>query len=358
MKSKGKDITPQLTIPAFEEFCRIINAIFTHVNDKNSGEVASYIPQLALVNPNFFGMSLCTIDGQRYNLGDYAEPFCLQSVSKVINYCLTLEEHGEKTVHSYIGREPSGRGFNELQLNFDGLPHNPMINAGAIMCCSLIRQHEAIAERFEYIRKTWERLSAGHRPGFNDAVYLSERETANRNFALAYFMNEKKKFPPGTNLNTILDLYFSCCSIEMTCESLAVVAATLAHGGVCPITGDQILQAPHVKDCLSLMQSCGMYDFSGEFAFTVGLPAKSGVSGVLLVVVPGIMGIALFSPRVDPLGNSVKGVEFCKELVDIFNFHPYDSIVKDALKIDPRKKISENKAAMKRLMEKEGYHHP
>lgn len=346
-----------LTIPAFEEFSSIVISIFNYIKQKEAGAVASYIPQLAFVNPHYFGMSLCTLDGQHLDLGDYQTPFCLQSVSKAINYCLALEEYGEAYVHRFIGREPSGRGFNELQLNFDGLPHNPMINAGAIMCCALIMQNKGMSESFEYINKTWEKLSGGHHPGFNEAVYLSERETADRNFALAYFMNEKKKFPKDTNLQKILDLYFSCCSIEMTCESLSIVAATLANGGICPITQEKILSPSNVKNCLSLMQSCGMYDFSGEFSFTVGLPAKSGVSGVLLVVIPGVMGIALFSPKVDSLGNSVRGVEFCKELGEIFNFHPFDSIVKESLKIDPRRKISEN--ALKNLelfLREDSYH--
>lgn len=322
-------------IPEFEEFSKIINQIFEYVSQEKNGHVATYIPQLALMDPELFGCSIMTIDNEILNLGDYQAPFSVQSVSKPINYCIALEEHGESYVHRFVGREPSGRGFNELQLNYDGLPHNPMINAGAIMCCSLIQNKAPLATRFEFIQNTWEKLSGGHQVGFNNAVFFSEKATANRNFALAYFMNEKQKFPPNTDLNTLLDLYFSCCCIEMTCESLAAVAATLANGGVCPVTQERIFQAENVKNCLSLMHSCGLYDFSGEFAFMVGLPAKSGVSGALMVVIPGKMGIALFSPRVDTLGNSVRGVEFCNQLVNVFNFHPYDCIIKPSLKVDP-----------------------
>lgn len=322
-------------IPEFAEFSKIISRIFKYVSQEKSGHVATYIPQLSVVNPDFFGCSLVTVDGLKLNLGDYQEPFSIQSVSKPINYCIALEEHGESYVHSFIGREPSGRGFNELQLNYDGLPHNPMINAGAIMCCALIKQKEHLSDKFDFIKSTWERLCGNHHLSYNNAVYLSEKETANRNFALAYFMNEKKKFPEGTELMPLLDLYFSCCCIEMTCESLSIVAATLANGGICPLTQERIFNAENVKNCLSLMHSCGMYDFSGEFAFMVGLPAKSGVSGILMVIIPGKMGFALFSPRVDSMGNSIRGVEFCNQLVNIFNFHPYDCIIKPSVKLDP-----------------------
>lgn len=322
-------------IPEFNDFSKIITRIFNYVADETSGHVATYIPQLSVVNPDLYGCSLLTVDGNSLHLGNYQELFSIQSISKPINYLITLEEHGESYVHQFVGREPSGRGFNELQLNYDGLPHNPMINAGAIMCCSLIKQKLSLSNRFDHIKMIWEKLSGGKHISFDNAVYLSEKETGNRNYALAYFMNEKKKFPPGTDLMSILELYFGCCCIEMNCESLAVVAATLANGGVCPLTKERIFSAENVKNCLSLMHSCGMYDFSGEFAFMVGLPAKSGVSGGIIVVVPGKMGIALYSPRVDSMGNSVRGVEFCKQLVNIFNLHPYDCIVKPSIKIDP-----------------------
>src|SRR5262249_19518624 len=163
-------------------------------------------------------------------------------------------------------------GFNELTLNKDHKPHNQMINAGAIATCSLIRRGVPIADRFDHVMEQWARLAGNQKPGFNNSVYLSERQTADRNFALGYFMKEKAVFPEGTDLVETLEFYFQCCSIESNCERMAVVAATLANGGMCPITGQRVLSPSTVRSCLSLMYSCGMYDFSGEFAFTIGLP--------------------------------------------------------------------------------------
>jgi glutaminase len=195
------------------------------------------------------------------------------------------------------------------------------------------------------VLSVWRKLSGNAMPVFNNAVFLSEKQTADRNFALAYFMRENKKFPDNTNLMETLDLYLQCCSIELTCQAMSVVAATLANGGINPITGERIFKANTVKYCLSLMYASGMYDFSGEFAFAIGLPAKSGVGGGLMLVVPNVMGFCIWSPPLDKSGNSVRGVEFCRELVKHFNFHNYDSLVSGIDgKIDPRRKVLEVKS--------------
>jgi len=245
-------------------------------------------------------------------------------------------------VHQHVGREPSGRSFNELALNPQGLPHNPMVNAGAIMCCSLIRPEDDIADRFDLVTATWRRLAGGRRSGFNNAVYLSERQTADRNFALGYSMRESGAFRSGTDLLTTLEFYFQACSIEVDAEMLAIAAASLANAGVCPLTDDSVFSPGTVQSCLSLMSSCGMYDFSGEFAFTIGLPAKSGVSGALMLVIPGLMGICVWSPRLDEHGNSVRGIEFCRKLVAEYNVHVFDSLVSGA-KRDPRRKKNQSR---------------
>ncbi|MDX2705345.1 glutaminase A [Streptomyces sp. PA03-6a] len=335
----AKAIRGDFVIPDFGRLQTEISGIYESLRRVDDGRVADYIPQLGRVDPEKFGIALCTIDGQRFAVGDADTLFCVQSVCKPINYCLTLEEHGADVVHRHVGREPSGRGFNELTLNSDGLPHNPMINSGAIMSCSLIRPQQDTADRFDYVAETWRRLSGGGAVGFNNAVYLSERRTADRNFALGYFMREHGSFPEGTDLVETLEFYFQCCSIEVDARSLSAVAASLANGGVNPLTGERIFSADTVRKCLSLMSSCGMYDYSGEFAFTIGLPAKSGVSGGLMIVVPGVMGVCVWSPRLDPLGNSVRGVAFCKELVGHFNFHVYDSFAAGEVsgKRDPRR---------------------
>jgi glutaminase len=344
-----KSLSKNLVIPDFGMFCQQVESIFRESQKNETGNVASYIPQLARVNPDQFALSICTVDGQRFSLGDSDVNFCLQSSCKPINYCLALEELGEKKVHHHIGREPSGHSFNELTLNAQGLPHNPMINAGAMMSCALIERENDIADRFDKVSKTWKALCGEKEVSFNNATYLSERQTADRNFALAYFMREKKAFPEKTNLTETLEFYFQCCSIESCTNDLSVAAATLANAGTNPLTGDVIFQSSTVQNCLSLMLSCGMYDFSGEFAFRIGLPAKSGVSGALMLVIPNLMGISIWSPRLDQVGNSVRGVEFCERLVETFSFHQYDSLMGHSTKLNPRRK--ENELMPSKVME-------
>jgi glutaminase len=336
-----------LVVPDFQNFTDQVTRIFRKTESNKDGEVASYIPQLARVEPDKFAVAICTVDGQRFSIGDCDDFFCVQSCSKPLSYLLALEEL-EGRVHEFVGREPSGRSFNEIALNSRGLPHNPMINAGAIMCCSLIKQGWQPADRFDYVLERWRAAAAGMRVGFNNSVYLSERQTADRNFALGYLMKEKRAFPAKCNLLETLEFYFQCCSIELNAKSLATVASTLAFGGTCPLTGQQVFKSEYVKNCLSLMASCGMYDFSGEFAFSVGLPAKSGVAGAVMVVIPNVMGICVWSPRLDELGNSVRGVEFCKRLVDNFKLHIFDTVPSLSLsKIDPKTSYFEQDSSWK-----------
>jgi len=330
-----------LAVPDFATLTVDITRMYNELLPVKSGAVADYIPQLKRVDSEQLAIAVCTVDGQRFSVGDADVAFCLQSVSKTVSYCLALDEHGTEAVHQHMGREPSGRSFNELALNPKGLPHNPMVNAGAIMTISLIRPEEDIADRFDLIAATWRRLAGGRRPGFNNAVYLSERQTADRNFALGYSMRESGAFRPGTDLTQTLEYYFQGCSIEVDAEMLAVAAASLANAGVCPLTEDPVFTPGTVQSCLSMMSSCGMYDFSGEFAFSIGLPAKSGVSGAIMLVVPGLMGICVWSPRLDEHGNSVRGIEFCRKLVAAYNVHVFDSLVTHqgrTAKRDPRRK--------------------
>lgn len=324
-----------LVVPDFERFGRQMKELFEECRKDDSGQVASYIPQLARVDPERYALGVCTIDGQRLSMGDDEESYCVQSTCKPINYAVARDLLDRNRVHLHVGREPSGKSFNELTLNPKGLPHNPMINAGAIMCASLIRPEATLADRFDFMMDRWASLSGGRRPAFDNAVYLSEKQTADRNFALAYFMRENQAFPPDTDIIETLDFYFQCCSITVDVRQMSIIAATLANGGICPITSKRVLSADTVKDCLSLMYSCGMYDFSGEYAFTVGIPAKSGVSGALMLVVPGVCGIAVWSPRLDRCGNSVRGVRFSQRLVETFTFHSYANLVEDHALTDP-----------------------
>lgn len=327
----------KFVIPDFQSFASHIDTLYEKGRNLSGGLVADYIPQLAKFSPDLWAVSLCTVDGQRHTVGDTKVPFCLQSCVKPLKYAISVHDHGTEYVHRFIGKEPSGLRFNKLFLDEDDKPHNPMVNAGAIVCTSLIKQLAGNAEKFDYVMNFLKKMAGNEYVGFSNATFQSERESGDRNFAIGYYLKEKKCFPDGTDMTAVLDLYFQLCSIEVTCESASVMAATLANGGFCPITGERVLSPEAVRDTLSLMHSCGMYDFSGQFAFHVGLPAKSGVSGGILLVVPNVMGIMCWSPPLDKLGNSVRGIQFCTDLVSLFNFHNYDNLRHFAKKLDPRR---------------------
>ncbi|XP_007560902.1 glutaminase kidney isoform, mitochondrial-like isoform X1 [Poecilia formosa] len=329
-------------IPDFEDFTHQINRMFENAQQQVGGQVADYIPQLAKFSPDLWGVSICTIDGQRYSVGDTKVPFCLQSCVKPLEYAIAVHELGTEHVHRFVGKEPSGFKFNKLSLNEEDKPHNPMVNAGAIVISSLIKTHSNKAERFDYVMQFLKSMAGTEYVGFSNATFQSERETGDRNYAIGYYLKEKKCFPDRADMIGALDFYFQLCSIEVTCESGSVMAATLANGGICPTTGDRVLSAESVRNTLSLMHSCGMYDFSGQFAFHVGLPAKSGISGAVLLVVPNVMGMLCWSPPLDRLGNSVRGIHFCQELVSYFNFHNYDNLRHFTKKHDPRRRTDDD----------------
>ncbi|KAJ8246648.1 hypothetical protein GJAV_G00253880 [Gymnothorax javanicus] len=327
----------KFVIPDFQSFASHIDELYESARKLSGGHVADYIPQLAKFSPDLWGVAMCTVDGQRHTVGDTKVPFCLQSCVKPLKYAIAVHDHGTEYVHRFIGKEPSGLRFNKLFLNEEDKPHNPMVNAGAIVCTSLIKQGSSNAEKFDYVMNFFNKMAGNEYVGFSNATFQSERDSGDRNFAIGYYMKEKKCFPEGTDMTSILDFYFQLCSIEVTCESASVMAATLANGGFCPITGERVLSPEAVRNTLSLMHSCGMYDFSGQFAFHVGLPAKSGVAGGILLVVPNVMGVMCWSPPLDKLGNSVRGIQFCTDLVSLFNFHNYDNLRHFAKKLDPRR---------------------
>ena len=343
-----------LIINNWGEFTNSIDNIYEKTKTKNNGKLADYIPQLANVNPDLYGVSMCTIDGQIYNKGDYKTEFCVQSCSKPITYLIASDLKNADYIHNFVGREPSGRNFNELCLSNEKIPHNPLINSGAIMCASLIDYKNSLANRFDKIIKYWSKLAANSKVNFSTSVYLSERASADRNNCLAYMMQESNAFQNGINkekygrewdgsdLNNTLDFYFQCCSIEINCTQASIIAATLANGGICPLTNERIFSNTIVKNALSLMSSCGMYDYSGEWAYTIGIPAKSGVSGIVMGIIPNVMGVAVFSPKLDELGNSSRGIEFFKELTKLYPFHIYDNILKENNNIILKNDIANN----------------
>ncbi|KAF7232905.1 hypothetical protein EG68_07806 [Paragonimus skrjabini miyazakii] len=311
-------VTNDFCIPDFQQFTSVIEELFHLCQDNENGKLASYIPQLERVDPKLWGLSVCTVDGQRIAFGDSTINFTLQSSSKPLTYALALTELGPEVVHQYVGYEPSGVAFNQISLNPQKRPHNPLINPGALAICSILQPHLSPPDRFRYVEHKFSQMAGGQTLGFNNAVFLSERATADRNFAIAYYMKENRCFPEQTNLRELVDFYLQICSIEGNCDAVAVMAGTLANGGINPLTGARLVNAAAARDTLSVMHSCGMYDYSGQFAFKVGLPCKSGVSGVILAVVPDLMGLALFSPLIDRHGNSVRGVQFCQVVSHLF----------------------------------------
>ena len=268
------------------------------------GKVASYIPELACVSPHHFGMAVVTIAGEVYTVGDAHKAFSIQSISKLFTLVMTLQLEGEK-VWTRVGREPSGTPFNSLiQLEAEnGRPRNPFINPGALVCTDILCTRYAVPENavVEFLRP----LCGNRDVHYNRAVAASERRTAHRNAAMAHLM---KAFGNLNNpVDDVLDAYCRHCAIEMNCVELARAVTFLAHGGTHPEGRGAILDASMAKRLNALMLTCGTYDAAGDFAFRVGLPAKSGVGGGIVAVMPGECGICVWSPALEPSGNSMAG---------------------------------------------------
>ncbi len=277
---------------------------------KDSGNLANYIPELGNVSPQKFGVHLVTIENSNYNLGDSAEKFSIQSISKVLSLTLAFEIE-EENLWKRVGVEPSGTPFNSLiQLEHDeGIPRNPFINAGAIVVADILVSHlqNPKKEFLEFVRK----LSGNSTITYSDIIAESEKSTGYRNAALCNLM---KSFGNIKNdIDVVLDFYFNLCSIEMTCDELAKTFLFLANYGKNSITGDKIISTSKSKRINAVMQLCGLYDEAGEFSFKVGLPGKSGVGGGIVAVHPGKYSIAVWSPRLNKKGNSNKGMKFLEE---------------------------------------------
>jgi glutaminase len=302
-------------------FLEVIQDLHSQYKSLQEGTVANYIPELAKVNPNLFSICIATVDGQIYEVGDYQQLFTIQSISKVFVYGQALEDHGRDYVLTRVGVEPTGDAFNAIILDEKSKrPYNPMVNAGAIATTSLIKGNGA-TEKLNRLLEMYRRYIG--RDVFVDiAVFTSERSTGHRNRATAHLMLNFGMI--GQNIEEALDLYFQQCSVLVNCRDLAVMAATLANKGVNPITGEKAVDNNYIKDILSVMYTCGMYNFAGEWAYKVGIPAKSGVCGGIIAVVPGQMGIGVFSPLLDSRANSVRGVKVCEELSQRLGLHLFE----------------------------------
>jgi glutaminase len=309
---------------AVSPFRSTLRELQQRYRDQQDGHVADYIPELATADPAWFGIAVAGAgDGQLFEAGNCEQEFTIQSISKPFVFGLALEDHGREAVAARVGVEPTGDAFNSIIKLDEGShrPHNPMVNAGAIATAALIKGDTHV-ERLNRLLDMFGRY-IGRRPKVDVAVYASERQTGHRNRSIAHLLLNFGMLPP--NVEEVLDLYFQQCSILVTTRDLAMMAATLANGGVNPVTGVRALQAEYVQDLLSIMYTCGMYDYAGQWAYDVGLPAKSGVSGGVMTVVPGRMGMAVFSPPLDSHGNSVRGVAVCRELSQRFGLHCFGS---------------------------------
>ena len=287
-----------------------LNDLLERTSLIEEGQVATYIPELANADPALFGICLTTVDGAVYEVGDTRVPFTIQSMSKPLTYGIALEHLGEAAVRSRVGVEPSGDAFNEISLTpGTGAPVNPMINAGAIACAGLVG--DVAADQFARIVATYSAY-AGRRLTLDEAVYVSERDTGHRNRAIVHLLRNFGVV--AGDPEAAVDLYFRQCSLSVDCRDLAGIAATLANGGVNPVTGERAVREDVVRSVLSVMTTCGMYDSAGDWLVSVGLPAKSGVSGGVLAVLPGRLGIGVYSPPLDERGNSVRGIAVCRDL--------------------------------------------
>ena len=299
----------------------IVLRIYEKYRDFDDGDVANYIPELAKADSAHFGICLATVDGSIYRAGDWDHEFTIQSICKPFAFQMALEEFGRDTVLRHVGVEPSGDAFNSIELDPKTMrPFNPMINAGAIAISSLIRKSPVESGIREFVDRM--QLAAGRPLRIDQAVLASETDTGNRNRAIAYLMLNFGIIDGA--VTETLHQYFSQCSLLVNCLDLAMMAATLANMGLNPVSGQQVFDFQFIKDVLSVMFTCGLYDHAGEWAYRVGLPAKSGVSGGIIAVVNRQLGIGVYSPKLDAQGNSVRGILACKALANELGLHAFE----------------------------------
>ena len=317
LQSLASSITA-VTSP-FRNYLTELHGQFQAIND---GDVADYIPELALAKPEWFGICVVTSDGQVFEVGDCDQLFTIQSISKAFVFGLALEDHGRDYVNSKVSVEPTGEAFNAIVLDeVTNRPYNPMVNAGAIATTDLI-QGSSSTERLKRMLDMFKRYT-GRDHDINVPVFLSEKATGYRNRAMSYLMLNFGMV--GDKIDETLDLYFQQCSIMVNARDLAMMSATLANGGINPVTKERAIDERYVQDVVSVMLTCGMYDASGEWAYRVGMPAKSGVGGGILAVVPKQLGIGTFSPPLDAKGNSVRGIKVCEALATDFGLHLFNA---------------------------------
>lgn len=323
---------------------RYLDEILAEHADVTDGALADYIPELTRVDPSKFGLALELTDGFAYESGDARTQFTIQSISKPFTYALALDRIGHDAVDRKIGVEPSGEPFNEISVDDrTKTPKNPMINAGAIAAVSLIPAADP-QERFAQILDFYS-ACAGRPLDVDEDVYRSEKASNSRNRAIAYMLQSFGVLDDDPD--DVLDVYVRQCAIRVTSRDLAEMASTLARGGVHPATGRRVTSAAAVQRTLSVMMTCGMYDNTGDWVTSVGMPAKSGVGGGILAVLPGQLGIGVYSPLLDENGNSVRGGRVCRTLSARLGLHFLSvtresrSIIRATRDVAPRVRVYE-----------------
>ncbi len=314
---RSSDGTPWLG----SQIQRIVDDIYEKYKDVDGGQVATYIPELSKADPEDFGICLVTVEGQVFSAGNWEKEFTIQSMCKPFAFQLALERHGSEETLKHVGVEPSGEAFNSIELDpKTGRPFNPMVNAGAIAVSSLIKGSPVEAGIDAFV----ERMSkaAGRLLRIDESVLASETLTGNRNRAIAYMLLNSGVI--DENVVDTLHQYFAQCSMLVNCRDLAMMAATMANIGQQPISGEPVFDFQILKYVLAVMFSCGLYDYAGNWAVEVGLPAKSGVSGGIFGVVNRQMGIGVYSPKLDAQGNSVRGILACRDLASHLGLHAFD----------------------------------
>ncbi|MCX4751280.1 glutaminase A [Kitasatospora sp. NBC_01287] len=295
-----------------------LNELHRRISALTGGEVASYIPKLAQADPDDFGIAITSMSGHRYQAGKADTAFTIQSVSKPFVYALALTDLGPDEMLRHVGAEPSGEAFNAISLEpGTGRPANPMVNAGAIATTALVKAADPAARSARILG--WLSAFAGRPLDHDEDVYASEAASGDRNRALAYLMRSAGSLEDDPY--SVTDTYFRQCSVRVTAADLAVMAATLAKGGLNPVTGERVVSQDVAVRTLAVMATCGMYDGAGQWLLNVGLPAKSGVAGGLIAASPGRFGIALYSTPLDTEGNPVRAVAALTEMSERFSLH-------------------------------------
>jgi glutaminase len=307
--------------PSPNEIQSAVNAAYTKYKDLQEGKNADYIPALAKVDPNLYGIAVVTLDGKAYTAGDNKSEVSIQSISKVFTLANVIQESGADLIRDTVGVDPTGQAFNSIVAieQYKGKEMNPLVNPGAIATTSFVKGADADEVWMKIIR-TYSDF-AGRPLVVNQEVYKSESDTNQRNQAIAELMHAYGIIK--NNPQQATDLYTRQCSVNVNAKDLATMAATLANEGVNPVTHKRVLSAEHVPQILAVMAIGGLYDDSGKWLFATGLPAKSGVGGGLIAVSPGKFGIAVISPPLDAAGNSVRAQKAITDISTALHGNPY-----------------------------------